>query len=119
MNETLEGLKDNVDLGGKEINDVGDDDDGPPDGPSGGGGGDQDDEDRPPPDPGEDPDLADISLSEAEGEKIEDINERDALDAIGDSILRAEEDAVKGADLPPLPPPAHPPGASDEGRRPF
>ena len=54
MNETLEGLKDNVNLGGKEINDI-DDDDKPSGGPGGGGGGgggnDSLDDDRPPPDP--------------------------------------------------------------------
>ena len=67
MNETIEGLKDNVDLGGKEIKDLDDDDDssGRPGG--GGGGNDGLDDDRPPPDPGEDPDLADIDWSGDEG----------------------------------------------------
>ena len=55
MNETIEGLKDNVDLGGKEIKGLDDDDDssGRPGGPA--------------PDPGEDPDLADIDWSGDEG----------------------------------------------------
>ena len=115
-------MRDNAELGGKEINDIGNDDDDPPDGPGGGGGGggDLDDDDKPPHDPDEGPDLNDISMSEAEGEGKEDVSERDALDAIGDSILlRAEEDAGKGSGLPPLPPPAHPPDAPDAGRRPF
>ena len=120
MNETLEGLKDNVDLAGKEIKDIGDDDDDRPGGPSGGGGGNDDDDDKPPPDPGEDPDLADVELSGAEDDLVEGIDEGSALDAIGDRILqRAEEDAARAADLPPLPPPAHPPCASDAGRRPL
>ena len=121
MNETLAGLKDNAELGGKEINDIGNDDDDPPDDPGGGGGGgDLDDDDKPPPDPDEGPDLNDLSMSEAEGEGKEDISEKDAMDAIGDIILlRAEEDAEKGSGLPPLPPPAHPPDAPDAGRRPF
>eukprot|EP00439_Symbiodinium_sp_Y106_P063432 s3839_g9.t2 len=68
MNETLEGLKDNVHLDGKEIKDFGDDDDAPDRPPSGGQGGDELDDGHPPPDPGEleDPDLADIELSEDE-----------------------------------------------------
>ena len=58
MNETIEGLKDNVDLGGKEIKGLDDDDDSPRKPGGGGGGNDGLDDDRPEPDPGEDPDLA-------------------------------------------------------------
>ena len=52
MNETLEGLKDNVNLDRKEIKDLGDDDDTPGRPPGGGGGDDGLGDDRPPPDPG-------------------------------------------------------------------
>ena len=64
MNETLEGLKDNIHLDGKEIKDFGDDDDAPDRPPSGGQGDNELDDGHPPPDPGEleDPDLADIEV---------------------------------------------------------
>ena len=105
MNETLEGLKDNINLDGKEIKDFGDDDDAPDRPLSGGQGNDGLDDGQPPPDPGEldDPDMADIELSE--DEKPEEHvrgDEEISIDAIGDKILeRAERDAL---DM--LPPPA-------------
>ena len=119
MNETLDGLKDNVRLDGKEIKDFGDDDDAPDRPPSGGQGGDELDDGHPPPDPGEleDPDLADIELSEDEKSDRPDRGDEEiAIDAIGDKILERAEREAAGI-LPPLPPPATPPpGVSDDRR---
>ena len=121
MNETLEGLKDNINLDGKEIKDFGDDDDAPDRPLSGGQGNDGLDGGQPPPDPGEldDPDMADIELSE--DEKPEEHvrgDEEISIDAIGDKILeRAERDALDM--LPPLPPPATPPPMASDDRRPL
>ena len=88
MNETIEGLKDNVDLGGKEIKGLDDHDysSGRPGG--GGGGNDGLDDDRSPPDPGEDPGIADIDWSGDEGpDEHGGGDEGDPIDAIGDKIL--------------------------------
>ena len=118
MNETLEGLKDNVNLDRKEIKDLGDDDDTPGRPPGGGGGDDGLGDDRPPPDPGEeDPDLADIEFSEDEKPDERDRgDDYDPIDAIGDKILeRAEREASDM--MPPLAPSATPPpGISDDRR---
>ena len=114
LKETIEGLKDDVDLDGKEIKGLDDDDDssGRPGG--GGGGNDGLDDDRPPPDPGEDPDLADIEWSGDEGPEHGGGDEGDPIDAIGDKILERAEREASGAT--PLPPPTatHDPA---DGRR--
>ena len=119
MNETLEGLRDNVHLDGKAIKDFGDDDDAPGRPPSGGQGDDGLDDGQPPPDPGEleDPDLADIELSEDEKPDEHDRGDEEiSIDAIGDKILERAEREAAGM-LPPLPPPATPPpGISDDRR---
>ena len=118
---TLEGLKDNINLDGKEIKDLGDDDDAPGRPPSGGQGDDGLDDGQPPPDPGEheDPDLADIELSEDEKPDEHDRGDAEiSIDAIGDKILeRAEREASDL--LPPLPPPATPPPVASDDRRPL
>ena len=78
-------------------------------------------DDQPPPDPGEheDPDLADIELSEDEKPDERDRGDADiSIDAIGDKILeRAEREASDL--LPPLPPPATPPPGISDDRRPL
>ena len=115
MNETIEGLKDKVDLDGKEIKGLDDDDDslGRPGG--GGGGNDGLDDDRPPPDPGEDPDLADVDWSGDEGpDEHGGGDEGDPIDAIGDKILERAEREASGTT--PLPPPAATHDSTD-GRR--
>ena len=77
------------------------------------------DDGHPPPDPGEleDPDLADIELSEDEkSDKPDRGDEEIAIDKIGDKILERAEREAAGI-LPPLPPPAtSPPGVSDDRR---
>ena len=119
MNETLEGLKDNIHLDGKEVKDCSDDDDAPDRPPSGGQGGDELDDGHPPPDPEklDYPDLADIELSEDEKSDRPDRGDEEiAIDAIGDKILERAEREAAGI-LPPLPPPATPPpGVSDDRR---
>ena len=99
MSETVEGLKNSVDLGGKEIKDLDDDDDssGRPGG--GGGGNDGLDDGQPPPDPGADIDWSgDEGLDEHGGG-----DEGDPIDAIGDKILERAEREASG--MIPLPPP--------------
>ena len=79
------------------------------------------DDGQPPPDPGEheDPDLADIELSEDEKPDEHDRGDAEiSIDAIGDKILeRAEREASDL--LPPLPPPATPPPVASDDRRPL
>ena len=113
MNETIEGLKDNLDFQGKEIKDFDDHDDSSG-GPGGGGGGQDDlDDNKPPLDPGEDPDLADIGLSGDEGPR--ELDGSEPIDAIGYKILdRAGREALDM--MPPLPPPATPPPDVSDGR---
>ena len=120
MNESLEGLKDNINLDGQEIKDLGDDDDAPDRPPSGGQGDNGLDDGQPSPDPGEheDPDLADIELSADEKPDEHDRGvEEISIDAIGDKLERAEREAADM--LPPLPPPATPPPIVSEDRRPL
>ena len=77
------------------------------------------DDGHPPPDPGEieDPDLADIGLSEDEkSDKPDRGDEEIAIDAIGDKILERAEREAAGV-LPPLPPPATPPPGVFDDRR--
>ncbi|OLP93893.1 hypothetical protein AK812_SmicGene24167 [Symbiodinium microadriaticum] len=92
MNATLEGLKDNAELKGKEINDL-DPGDHPPDGDHGDDDDDDDDDDQPPklpPDPGEED--AGIGVGDVP------IYDHEVLDAIGDKLL--QEAAERGRLIP-------------------
>ena len=95
MNATLEGLKDNAELKGKEINDL-DPGDHPPDGDHGDDDDDDDDDDQPPklpPDPGEED--AGIGVGDVP------IYDHEVLDAIGDKLL--QEAAERGESSSVLP----------------
>ena len=97
MNATLEGLKDNIDLQGKEIKDL-DPDDRPPDGDH---GDDDDDDDgsksKPPPEPGEADDGAGIG-----GDPLDYYEAIEAIDAIVEKFLveAAERGESRGSAPP-------------------
>lgn len=94
MNATLEGLKDNVDLQGKEIKEL-DPDDRPPDGDHGDDDDDDDDsKSEPPPEPGEADDGAGIG-----GDPLD---YYEAIDAIVEKFLveAAERGESRGSALP-------------------